>query len=265
MSTEKTGELTWCGYHWTSKMEGGRIIHPKYPHAWYSSAEEVVTRMRNGELHLSYRKNPKTIHHWDGKTYEPTMERALIRTCEHFSYGTFSIEAIVPKGLNVGCACWLSGAANWPPEIDILETFTNKGEGYLCNRTNYFPWLCKSWRTTYNVHYNERKCFSNKLVNTHLGSKNIRLKDQPLDPSENWIKYECIWEPDKITFKVNDVVIKVVGKRYANMFTKNIRDPEKGFLLDFIIDVNVDDPKVTKTRLDTPLKVRNFRYEPLEQ
>ena len=258
MKTENKNTFKWCGYTWTNEMEGGRIIHTKYPHAWYSSSEDVIVRMRNGELHLSYRKNPIKIKHWDGEIYEPYIERALIRTKEHFDYGTFSIEAMIPKGLNVGCACWLSGAGNWPPEIDILEVFTT-GCSYLKNWTNHFPWFGKSWRTTYNVHYN-----NNKIVHEHLGSKNVRVKDQPLDPSENWIKYECEWLPDKITFKANDVVTKTVCKKYAKMLTKNLKKPEKGYLMDFIIDINVDDPNILPNRLDTPFKVRNFKYEPLD-
>jgi hypothetical protein len=35
--------------------------------------------------------------------------------------------------------------------------------------------------------------------------------------------------------------------------------------MDFIIDVNVDDPKILKNRLDEPMKVRNFKYEPLNK
>lgn len=244
----------WCGYAWTCGMEGGRIIHPDYPYAWYSNSENVITRMRNGELHLYYKTNPKDVKYWDGTIYHPTIERALIRTTNHFDYGRFSIEVMIPKGLNVGCACWLSGAGNWPPEIDILEVFPAGGD-YLQNFTDHFPWIGKSWRTTYCVHYN-----NNRMVHKNLGSKNVRKYDQPLDPSENWIKYECDWLPDKIVFKANGVVIKRVSRRYAHMLTHNLANPRNGYLMDFIIDINVDDPEIRPNRLDTPLKVRNFRY-----
>lgn len=247
----------WQGYHWSCKMDGGRIIHSKYPHAWYSDSEDVVKLLDNGEMHLYYRYNPRDVKHWNGTVYHPVIERAMLRTREHFDYGTFSVEAIIPKGLNVGCACWLSGFGNWPPEIDVLEVFTYGGS-YLCPRTNHFPWFGKSWRTTYNVHYNNKK-----LIHKHLGSKNVRVKHQPLDPTENWIKYECVWEPDKITFKANGVVTKVVCSKYAHMLTRNLKNPEKGHLMDFIIDINVDDPKIRPNRLDAPLKVRNFKYKPL--
>lgn len=251
------GKINWCGYEWTNEMEGGRIIHTSYPHAWYGCDENVITMMRNGELHLSYKENPIEIHHWDHKTYNPTIERALIRTTTPFEYGTFSIEAKCPKGLNLSCAFWLSGDGNWPPEIDILEAWS-EDNNYSWRTTNHFPWILPSWRTTYNVHYN-----NNKLVHEHLGSKNVMKCDQPLDPTENWIKYECVWEPNKITFKANGVVTKTVSKKYAQMLVNNLKNPEKGHLMDVIIDINVDDPKIIQNRLDTPFKVKNFEYKPL--
>ena len=255
---ENSDTIRWCGYNWSCKMDGGRIIHPSYPHAWYSDSPDVVKINKNGEMSLSYRENPKEVKYWDGRIFKPTIERALIRTREHFDYGTFSIEAKVPRGLNLCCAFWLSGHGNWPPEIDILEAWS-EDNNYSHRTTNHFPWLCPSWRTTYNVHYN-----NNKLEHEHLGSKNIMKCDQPLNPIENWIKYEAIWEPDKIVFKANGKVVKTVSKKYANMLVNNLKSPEKGYLMDVIIDINVDDPKIIKNELLEPFKVRNFEYKPLE-
>ena len=53
------GKINWCGYEWSNEMEGGRIIHPQYPHAWYGCDENVITMMRNGEIHLYYKENPR--------------------------------------------------------------------------------------------------------------------------------------------------------------------------------------------------------------
>jgi len=249
--------INWCGYDWSCEMEGGRIIHPSYPHAWYSDSPEVIQINDDGEMSLSYRENPKVIKHWDGRVFNPTIERALIRTTTPFDYGTFSIEAKCPKGLNISCAFWLSGDGNWPPEIDILEAWS-ENNNYAHSLTNHFPWLCKSWRTTYNVHYNDKN-----IKHQHLGSKNVTKCDQPLDPIENWIKYECVWEPDKITFKANGNVTKTVSKKYAHMLTQNLNNPKKGYLMDVILDINIDDPAIIKSNLEIPFKVRNFEYKPL--
>ena len=254
---EKTS-FRWCNYEWDCKMEGGRIIHPSYPHTWYSNDENVLVRMRNGELHFYYRENMKKVKYWDGKEYYPSIERALIRTTTPFDYGTFSLEMMMPKGLNVSCAFWLSGDGNWPPEIDICEAWSDDCN-YWHKYTNHFPWFGESWRTTWNVHYN-----NNRLKHKHIGSMNVRKKYQPLDPTENWIKYECIWKPDEIIFKANDEVTGWARKKYANKLVSNLKNPDKGHLMDAIIDINVDDPKTKKNKLDSPLKVRNFKYEPLD-
>lgn len=250
--------IKWCGYDWSCKMEGGRIIHPAYPHAWYSDSDNVITILRNGEMHLRYAKNTKEIKHWDGKTYYPTIERAIVRTQQHFDYGHFEIEAKMAKGLNICCAFWLSGFGNWPPEIDIVEAWS-EDNNYSWKTTNYFPWFTKSWRTTYNVHYNDKK-----IRHKHLGSKNIKKCDQPLDPIENWIKYEVDWLPSQIIFRANGVVTKIVRKKYAEMLTRNLNDPKRGHLMDAIIDINIDDPEKTKSFLDEPFKVRNFKYVPMK-
>ena len=250
--------FNWCGYDWSCKMEGGRIIHTKYPHAWYSDSDNVITRLRNGELHLYYKENPKEIKHWDGKTYHPTIERALIRTKQHFDYGHFEIEAKMAKGLNICCAFWLSGFGNWPPEIDIVESWS-RDNGYYNKRSRKFPWFYSSWETTTNVHYNNKK-----LNHKHLGSKQMCCNTQPHDPVITWIKYECDWLPDSITFKAGGKVVQRVRKKYAHWLTQNLRNPEKGHLMDVIIDINVDDPAVIDNFLETPFKVRNFKYTPMK-
>lgn len=252
------GKFNWCGYEWSEKMEGGRIIHPNHPYAYYSDDESVLVRMRNGELHLYYRENPKEIT-WNGKTYNPTYETALIRTTTPFDYGTFSIEAIMPKGFNLWCAFWLSGDGNWPPEIDICEAWSENND-YFHFLTSKFPWINPSWKTTTNVHYNDKN-----LNHKQLGPYSVSICDQGLEPDENWIKYECIWEPEKITFKANDVVTKTVGKKYSQMLVNNLKKPEKGHLMDVVIDITIEDPEKYKNEIITPFKVRNFKYTPLNE
>jgi len=249
--------INWCGYDWDCKMEGGRIIHPDEPYYWLSDTPDVVKINENNEISMYYRPNPKDVKYWDGKIYHPSLERGLIRSLTSFDYGTFSVEALMPKGLNVGASFWLSGDGNWPPEIDICEAWS-KNKDYWEIFTKEFPWINPSWLTTSNVHYNDED-----LIHRNIKSKNIPYCKQKLDPTENWIKYECIWEPDKITFKANGKVNRTVGKKYAHMLTENLRTPEHGYLMDAIIDIYVADPSKVPNELYTPFKVRNFEYKPL--
>ena len=246
----------WCGYTWDCKMEGGRIIHPLYPYNWLSDSDDVLTIDEKGEMTMTFRENPKDVTYWNGQTYHPTIERALIRSLESFDFGTFSLEAIMPKGYNVGANFWLSGDDNWPPEIDICEAWGENND-YFHIFTNYFPWIWPSWKTTTNVHYRD-----DELEHQHIKSKSVSYCKQKLNPTENWIKYECEWLPDKITFKANGKVTRTVGKKVSNMLINNLNTPEHGYRMDVIIDINPEDPTLVPLELISPFKVRNFKYIP---
>lgn len=248
----------WCGYDWDCKMEGGRIIHPSDPYNWLSNSDDVVKRMRNGELHFYFRENKKEIKYWDGKTYNPNYERGLIRSLQHFDYGTFSLDMMMPAGLNMSCAFWLSGDGNWPPEIDICEAWADD-TNYSRKIGRRFPWFYKSWDTTSNIHYNNKK-LKHKQIHPH----EVPKCKQPYDPTITWVTYECEWTPDKITFKANGKVTNVVRKSVSNALVNNLKKPENGHLMDVIIDVNMPDPDVYKVVLESPLKVKNFKYKPME-
>jgi len=206
---------------------------------------------------MIYKVNPRDVKYWDGKIYHPVLERGLLRTDEAFDYGTFSVEAIMPKGLNTGASFWLSGNGNWPPEIDICEAWS-KDDNYYQFFTTEFPWINPSWQTTTNVHYND-----NDLIHRNIKSKNIPKCKQKLDPTENWIKYECIWEPEKITFKANGKTTRTVSKKISKMLTENLKTPSHGHMMDAIIDIYVADPHDVPNELYTPFRVRNFEYKPL--
>lgn len=176
--------MEWCGYRWKDAMEGNRRIHPGNPWYWYSMD---CTRVDDENvLHIFSRRNPREFKHWDGKIYKPTMEVGTVRTTESFEYGYFSAEILMPMGKNLSASFWLTGAGNWPPEIDIEEGWMEEKGTYYRTWENCFPWFRPGWRTTNNVHYRE-----NDLTKTHIGSRNVTLCKQPKDPARNYVKYEC--------------------------------------------------------------------------
>ena len=75
----------------------------------------------------------------------------LVSCTEKFGYGTFEIEAKLPKGQpNAWPAFWMWSFDSWPPEIDVFEAYSNK-------KGSYFNWnidalLGKFWRCATNVH-----------------------------------------------------------------------------------------------------------------
>lgn len=246
----------WCGYHWKCEMDGGRIIHPSYPWYWYSL--NTIRRDKNDMLEFFIKYNPKDVKHWDGKTYHPIYEVPTMRSLESFSFGTFSCEMMMPSGKNLSASFWLTGSGNWPPEIDIEEGWTEEKDSWFRIGEKYFPYLKPSWRTTTNIHYRDER-----LNKTHAGSRNIPYCKQPKNPAENWIKYECIWEPEKITFKANGKTVRTISGYRCIQMIRNLKDPEKGFDMNVIFNVWIEDPSTHRIDMTHPMLIRNFKYEPL--
>lgn len=248
----------WCGYNWTNQMDGGRIIHPKYPWYWYSY--DTIKIDKNGTLELFVRKNPREVKHWDGNTYHPIYEVSTMRTIEDFSYGTFSAEIMVPKGRNLSASFWLTGAKNWPPEIDIMEGFLDNSGNWFKLFESYFPWIKPGWRTTTNMHYRDEQ-----LNKTHVGSRNIPYTKQSKDPSENWIEYKCVWKPDSITYYANNKVVREIKGYQCQQMIKNLTEPEKGFSVNVIFNVWTENPDECTIDMVQPMLVKNFKYTPYDK
>ena len=242
----------WCGYNWTCEMDGHSIIHPDQPWMWYSLS--TIRIDNNSQLELFIEKNPKYVSHYNGKTYHPKYEASTMRSIEDFSYGIFSAEIMLPTGRNLWPSFWLTGSKNWPPEIDIMEAWSGD-----CGYFKWFiaqpPYLSPSWRTTTNVHYNNEV-----LEHKSSGSRNISIFKQPLEPSENWIEYKCKWEPKKITFYANDKVVREIKGYECQQLTKNLKDPDKGFKMNVIFNVWIENPDKHKIDMVQPMLVRNFKY-----
>ena len=237
-------------------MEGGRIIHPSYPWYWYSL--DTIRKDKNDMLEFFVRKNPKEVKHWDGKIYYPQYEVSTMRSIEEFGYGTFSCEMMMPTGKNLSASFWLTGSGNWPPEIDIEEGWTEEKPSWFRLTEKYFPYINPSWRTTTNIHYRDEQ-----LNKTHIGSRNIPYCKQPKDPSENFIEYKCRWEPKKITFYANGKVVRTITGDVCEKLTKNITNQEKGWKVNVIFNVWIENPDNHIIDMVHPMLIKNFKYEPL--
>ena len=246
----------WCGYHWKPSMDGGRIIHPRQPWQWYSS--DSITRDSKDNLELFVKKNPKDVKYWDGTIYHPIYEVSTMRSIEEFGYGTFSCQMMMPIGRNLSASFWLSGDGNWPPEIDIEEGWTGDNSNWFRWGERYFPYFKPSWRTTTNVHYRDEQ-----MNKTHVGSRNISIFNQPKDPSENFVRYKCVWNPNEISFFANNVLVRKITGNVCRQLTDNITNPEKGWETNVIFNVWTEDPDKCKIDMIQPMIIKNFIYEPL--
>ena len=238
--------IDFCNLQWTTAMEGGRLIHTGQPWMWYDCDAVYV---RNGMAELSAYREPNTIHHWDGKTYNPTVACGLLRSVDTFGYGTFSAKIQLPRGKNLWPAFWLVGEGRWPKggEIDIMEAWSNKRGSYYRSTIPQPPYLVPSWDTTTNVHWFD------DWMHKSTGSRRLPLVCSLKNPTKNFIKYEVEWRQDIITFRVNGKTIRTYGYHVA----KHLHDKK----MHVIIDLWTTGEDFT---CETPMKIRNFEYKPLE-
>lgn len=250
--------INWCGYNWKCAMEGGRLIHPKEPWMWYDHSQ--ISIQDDGTLVLKMKERSAEVYDFEGNVYNPSLACGLIRSVEDFDYGTFSADIMLPKGTNLWPSFWISGSENWPPEIDIMEAWLNEKGKYFRWLIPQFPWVNPSWRTTTNVHYN-----TPNLKIDNCGSRNISWFKQRKDPSEQFIEYKCIWEPETITFFVNGKKTRTISGKICKYLTENLEHPDKTYKINVIFNVLCENPEKNKISLTQPMYIKDFKYEPLKK
>jgi len=188
--------ITWSGIEWLTRERWGRL-HKDKPFVWYDP--KCVDVDQHGYLHLTTEHSPTEIEIND-KVYTPSLGAGLICSKEDFSYGKFEIVAKLPMGKKRWPAFWLWGADSWPPEIDILEGYTDNRNGYLrFNRFNFMGW----WNVQTNIwtHKNGDKAVNLRAKTHFFGFKN---------PAKNFITYSLLWLPDKIRISYNGYLVREI-------------------------------------------------------
>lgn len=159
---------------------------PTNPTNWTDS--EQIKETING-IELNAEHKPKYF-----KEIDKVLPSAygLIRSKADWKYGIFKIIAKAPTGKHLWWALWLSGRWSWPPEIDIVESWSKNTLNSNKNRS-----------LTTNAHYGypEHKDY---------GSYRHRL---PFEVNENFTEYLLWWEKDFIKIYYNGyLVFKTTNK-----------------------------------------------------
>lgn len=183
-------ELNW--EHWRTGHPWGRNVHPDWQWKWWPHRSEltkyqVVYPTPEG-LALELRNFPRIfkrvdLPEWQRKGAQLSEWKAdycmgCISSRETYTHGWFEAEIKVPSGRGQWAAFWLSGSENWPPEIDIFETY--KREDQVEPKPNVHFGTGKHW----------------KEGKRDMGAPRIHIKS----PEERWIKYAVHWTGDFIRF-----------------------------------------------------------------
>ena len=181
--------IQWQGYDWNIPEKEWELAHYDYPYKWYDKS--CVKIGINGELKLSTKFNPKTINlsvNGGSKVIHPKTGIGIV-TCNYpFHFGDYEIIAKLPKGDYLWPAIWLYDLNVWPPEIDIIEAYSNK-------KCSYWKWKWPFYRIESNFHYKEN--------NVKKSAGNISMYSGLCNPTNRFIKFEMKWREDYISILVN--------------------------------------------------------------
>ncbi len=156
--------------------------HPGDLHQWY---DPNAVNLENG-LNLSVTSNTKDITSYqingvyteDNSVVTIPNGVGLVTSKESFKYGVYEWNIKLPKGSQLWPAIWLSAESSWPPEIDIIEGYSDSNGKYGKNlNTNIH---CGSTSTNhYGIGANRHGLFidSNKVLNLicHWERNSVRI------------------------------------------------------------------------------------------
>lgn len=171
---------------WQKGQPWGRF-HGQFPHQYYGDSEVFVSQ---GMLHLQNRFSPKDFKGVD-TVYHIPYSTGLVNTyaSRNFRYGYFAIRSRNPKGPATWPAFWLTGKNHWPPEIDIFEMYGR------CDGQDIHE-------QTMTMHFGS--------IEAHNKSSLTKSVQLPADTDTLFHIYSCLWEPGKVRFYTDGVLLKTI-------------------------------------------------------
>ena len=230
-------EFRWQGLNWLTHPKWG-WFHPDR-HNYYWDASQLNLDPNNGNLLVSTSYKPQTVE-YKGKEELRPYACGLCRTTDEFTYGTFIAHLKLPIGANLWPSFWLSAANSWPPEIDILEGYTDEKGSY---RKNFLR-----DRLEPNYHY------GNTPENHE--QKGARTVCRGIIKLNDFNEYKLIWTPEWIEIRYNGYLVYSVTAKKKLQWLND--DP----WMHVKFNLNVNPDYNNKTSSPTMI-VKDFTYKPL--
>lgn len=199
-------QIRFCEYDWMTQERWGRVHNVK-PH-WYYDDDQVTVNDFH-DLRLSLEHKPKEVRLPDGKLTPSYIAAGLVSCKERFGKGFFEIDIKLPIGPNLWPAFWMWSWEGWPPEIDVMEAYSNSKSSYF-----KFRWLrpLSFWNIQTNVHY----------AANHEGSKHIGAKTHWMgfsNPTNRFVRFAVHWDNDVMEFYYDDrMVRRITDKKILSLF-----------------------------------------------
>lgn len=163
-------------------------FHGQEAHQYYNN--DTAVKISNGNLILYNLFSPRKFKIGDSfKSIPYAMGIINGYFGQSYQYGYFAIRSKNPTGPATWPAFWLTGKYNWPPEIDIFEMYGR------CNGNSIHE-------QTMTLHFGKIENKTKSLL-----TKSFQL---PNNTDTSFHIYACLWEPGKISFFTDAVLIKTI-------------------------------------------------------
>lgn len=229
-----TDKFTWKGYEWQTKERWG-YQHPDKPWAFYSQHCVDIDRDDNLILSIS-----DSLTNYDKTKIFPMGLVSTTQANPLFKYGIYKFTAKLPRGKNLWPALWMYSWDEWPPELDVMEAWTNKCGNYLMKNI-------KDMCITTAYHYDK---------NDQHESEYLKLKDCLFKlPQYNFNDYIMEWTPDYIVFYFNKKVIwEITNKDNLKWISEHSKNG-MNVIMNIYPTQNYKDGD-----MKTPLIIKDFEY-----
>jgi len=112
---------------WRIGQEWG-LFHSGNAYQYYGEDSVFI---KDDCLVLNQIYSPKKLSNWESdKVYDIPYSVGLVTTYDSYEYGFYEFDVELPYGTGLWPAVWLSCVDSWPPEIDILEAYSNEKSKY---------------------------------------------------------------------------------------------------------------------------------------
>lgn len=155
-------------------------FHPDVLYQYYGDTQEFIN-INDGVLELYTRYKPKKFYDFKNSvSITIPYGIGLVNSKIAYKYGYYEIEAMLPEGQYLWPAIWITAVKTWPPEIDILESYSGQ-KGDYSNRTGKVD-----FENQPNVHYG----FTEDGTKSSFGAISYPI---PNSPSKRFVKYGLHW------------------------------------------------------------------------
>jgi len=160
-----------------------------HPNALYQYYGEKSIYIKDNCLVLNETYSPKEFVFEDGTVVSIPYSVGLISSRESFSYGFYEFEVSLPNGRGLWPAAWLNGVDNWPPEIDVIEAYSD-------DKGNY-----------------GQKLQTNFFFGPSTGAEMTGPRNNPVYNSLSRLKMSCWWTKDFIKIYYNGYLVRMITSK----------------------------------------------------